>query len=525
MALPSYADDALIVSTAQLTKQDAKDAWDRLNKGPKDDPEVFVYIESLYTNAPLFGLNPDLMFGQAILETGYFTSAWWKNRRNPAGIGITGTKSQDDKSQRFANGNEAALGHIAHMLAYVDYRRGEARWSDAGMSQPIRAADQRYDAPYEADYSAKTLRDLGQVRRNEKGQWLGWSFDDPTYGAKIASRANEILGKQAPSPTQPEPAGRAIFGRVPHPAHIRAIADKSNGGGFDVVPPRKIVGTCTHEWMGSMNVQQVKNFFSCPSGERCQNALVDYVVMKDGMLIMLNDPRGTRSPWASGGGVGLPGGLEGDGPAFVSKFGVNQINAGLVSVEVMKQDGEQYTDEQIDTLARLYAYWHDQDGQLWSEHPYTTKYGIVTSFLHYEFGTTDCGKGELDDISKVQAKTKGYMKASQLGVSPTPVPPDVPTLPDPTIPGGLTLDEAKRRFGTVRRHNANGTVSTGGFDPKGVISLAWAQRSAQEQTWPAIEDWYVLNDSGQPLDVVTFSNNWRLLRVAERSGFQWYSVA
>lgn len=526
MAFTSYADTASFTGRAQLSNIQAKSALTKTGNAPKDDPQIGGYIDSLYETAPLLNLNADLLFGQAILETAWFTSGWWKQRRNPAGIGITGTASQDAQSQRFANGHEAALGHVAHMLAYVDYRRAESRWEEAALGVPIRTADQRFDAPYEADYSAQTLRGLGQVRQDPKtGQWLGWSLDDPTYGTKIATRINEILSKAAGSSTQPQPDPQApVFGRAVHPNYIDAIANKAGGSGYDTVPPRKIVGACTHEWMGNMSISGVRTFFSCPSGERCGNALVDYTVMKDGTLIRLNDPRGTRSPWASGGGVGSPGGLEGDGPAFVAKFGVNAINAGLVSCEVMKQDNEQYTDAQIDTLGKLYAYWHDQDGQLWSEHPYTTKYGIVTSFLHYEFGTTNCGVGEVDDITKVQAATRGYMKAAQLGGSDAPNPPDVPDLPPPTIPGGLSLEEAKIRFGKVTKHLPDGKTTTGGFDPNGIISLAWAQRAAQEKVWPRIEDWYVLTDSGEPLDVVTFSNNWRLMRVAERAGFQWYEV-
>lgn len=529
MPLNTYADTASLTGPAHLTSTQAKAALRKAGNVTIDDPEINEYIDSVYEIAPTFNLNPDLLLGQAILETGYFTSSWWKRRRNPAGIGITGTASQDNASQDFKNGHGAALGHIAHLLAYVDYRRAESQWDAAGLGTSIREADQRFDAPYEADYSAQDLRGLGQVRQNSLGQWLGWSFDDPMYGLKIASRINAVLSKATTveAPTVPAPeAQQPVFGRAKHPPYIEAIANKSGGSGFDWVAPRKIIGACTHEWMGSMSVSQVKNFFSCPSGERCGNALVDYTVMKDGTLIMLNDPRGTRSPWASGGGVGSPGGLEGDGTAFVAKFGVNAINARLVSVEVMKQDGEQYTDAQIDTLAQLYAYWHDQDGQLWSEHPYTMKYGMVMSFLHFEFGTTSCGKGELDDITKVQSKTKAYMKAAQLGSGTTdPIPPEVPDLPPPTIPGGLTIDEAKELFGTVTKHLPSGAITTGGFDPNGIISMAWAQRAAQEQVWPKIEDWYVLTDSGQPLDVVTFSNNWRLMRVAERAGFQWYEVA
>lgn len=385
-----------------------------------------------------------------------------------------------------------------------------ASWADGVRAARLRITDpgsfaaQTYGAknPYPATV---TLADLIAAFSPPP-----WNDTESIIRASVAY-LNVIAKEQTPMPT-------VTFGRVPHPAHRKEIANKSRPGqGYDLVSPRQNVGMTWHEWMG----YYIPGFFSCPNGERCSNALVDYAILKDGTIIMLNDPRGTRSPHASGGGVGLPGGLEGDGPAFVAKFGVGAINARTVSVEIVKLDGEQYTQKQIDAAAALAAYWHDQDGQRWDEHPYTSKYGIVTSFLHYEFGTTNCGKGELDDISKVQAATKGVMRKYQEGGSDVPVPPDVPPLPQPEIPGGLTLAQAKERFGTVTKHHPDGTTTTGGFDPNGVISLAWAHRAAAEKVWPKIEDWYVLKDSGEPFQIVTFANDWRLAQVSERAGWNW----
>ena len=279
----------------------------------------------------------------------------------------------------------------------------------------------------------------------------------------------------------------------------------------------------------------MKKFFG-PSGERYTNALVDYAIMRDsaGTIIRLNNPRGTRSPWASGGGV-EHGGLEGDGPAFYNKFGLGAINAKLVSTEIVKSDAQNYTDAQIESAARLAAYWHDQDGQYYFEHPYTTKYGIVTSFLHFEFGTTDCGKGELDDITKVQARTRAIMQQYQEGATEQPPdnPPDVPDLPDLQLPGGISLDKAKERFGTLRKIDAKvGTsklIGTFGFDQNGVISLGWAQKCAEVfgadyDKWPAAGDWIVFQEpiDKNTNDFITF-DGWdqNMIRKNEQQGFMW----
>lgn len=334
---------------------------------------------------------------------------------------------------------------------------------------------------------------------------------------------------------------KLVTGRVPHPIYIDAIVSKPNvqsGYGYDTVAPRVNVGCCWHEWAGSGNesIDFVKRFFG-PSGERYTNALVDYAIMRDsvGTIVRLNDPRGTRSPWASGGGVLEAGGLEGDGPAFYNKFGLGAINAKLVSTEIVKSDTQDYTDAQIESAARLAAYWHDQDGQYYFEHPYTTKYGIVTSFLHFEFGTTDCGKGELDDITKVQARTRAIMQQYQEGATEQPPdnPPDVPDLPPLNLPGGISLEKAKERFGTLRRIDAKvGTsklIGTYGFDPNGVISLGWAQKCAEVfgsdyDKWPAAGDWIVFTEpiDKNTNDLITF-DGWdqNMLRKNEQQGFVW----
>jgi hypothetical protein len=58
-----------------------------------------------------------------------------------------------------------------------------------------------------------------------------------------------------------------------------------------------------------------------------------------------------------------------------------------------------------------------------------------------------------------------------------------------------------------------------------VISLSWLHRCVETEEWPEAEDWWALSDSGGALDIVTFSNDWQLIRIAERQALMWANFA
>ncbi|MGD9711751.1 MAG: hypothetical protein AB7V46_06770, partial [Thermomicrobiales bacterium] len=127
--------------------------------------------------------------------------------------------------------------------------------------------------------------------------------------------------------------------------------------------------------------------------------------------------------------------------------------------------------------------------------------------------------------SRVQAVTRGIMRRFQQGGgSSAPVDPQVEDLPPVELPGGLSLDEARERFGTYRKHLPDGRIINGEFDAEGIISLAWAQRAAEEGVWPRIADWYVFEGSAALLNVVTFENDWLMIQQSERSGLMWVNL-
>ncbi len=506
------------------------------------DSKDLAFARALVDLCGQSGVDPVLALVQWLLETGNASSPRWNNDLNSSGIGIVA----NDTEQPFVipDVRAAAALHVQCLYSLVNRKLHPeiSLWpqADDWMQRVWLPKVQSASMP-----DVRTVGDLG-LRYVESGRPRAtWSFEDgkvpvDTYGKKLASRGREFYPEAteqiatSSGPTSTVPAGDAegpiVFGRVPRPPIVEMIVEKpvhqGSGFGYDRAPaPRKNVGLVHHETQGRGSGQFYHDFFSCPGGERCKNALVDFFIDRQGTIFMFNDPFGTRAGWANGGGVGQAGGLEGDGVRFFGVFGASGINFRLVSIEYEKRTEEDFTDAQVQSGGALAAWIHDLDGQPWESHPFVPKYGCVTSFLHYEFGTTDCGKGELDDISRVQAVTRGIMRRFQQGGgSDAPIDPQVEELPPAELPGGLTLAEAHDRFGTYRKHMPDGRIINGGFDPEGIISLAWAQRAAQEKDWPRIADWYVFEGSEAILNLVTFENDWLLVQQSERSGLMWVNL-
>lgn len=483
--------------------------------------------------------DPVILAAIAWIETGEagtglpWRSRWWLGRNNAGNLGVTGDPAQDAASQRWQTPHDGAVALVAHYVAYAWGSRWRSAWDTDALGLPG-MQDKRFQTVLEA---------TGGVPVDTLGGLSGRWSTDMAYGDKLAERCNALMTAIAASATDPivttpatdpepietgEDAMSNVFGRVPHPPFIDLPVSKQYAGqGYTQIPAgsRKIVGVMNHETQGHGSGQWYRDFFSCPNGARCADALVDYLITRDGTIYRLNDPANDRSPWANGG----PLGLEGDGPAFYARFGAAGVNNSLISIEHESLNNENWTDAQVRSSGLLNAYWHDQDAQDWESYPYVPRYGCVTSLAHFEIGTTDCGKGELDDITRVQAIARGEMKKWQTMDSGPSVPetPSVPDQPDtPTLPGGADPAKAAKAFGTLVKHMPDGKTKDAPFDPRGVISLSYTHRCIGEfglnyDQWPEAEDWWALSDSGKTLDIVTFSNEWQLIRTAERQGIMW----
>jgi hypothetical protein len=301
---------------------------------------------------------------------------------------------------------------------------------------------------------------------------------------RCMARATFLAAQEHPMPD-------LVFGRVPDPTDVRVIVTKAGpGNGYDLVPPRQIVGTCLHSTWGTGTVEWYAQFFGI-GGERHDDALVDYLVEPGGRIGMLNDPRGTRSPWANGNARGL----EGDGPAFVAALGSGAINARLVSIERVGR-GEPMPPAQFEAVARLIAYVHDQARVPWDRFPFNPNVGCVTQMQHWEFSSdhtegTGCPfMGVQGQTTAYQARVREIMRIAQtatVATTTTPTPATTTTAPpqlpgaDARLPPGMTPAMARERFGVLT--TARGRYA---FDPTGSVSRLWVEEGRVTGRWPAI---------------------------------------
>src|SRR5690606_10402263 len=81
--------------------------------------EVRSYVSYAYKYAIEAGVDPTVVVSHAANETDFFRSNWWRDRLNPAGMGITGWWKDDAASPTFDTGEQAARAHVAHMMLYA----------------------------------------------------------------------------------------------------------------------------------------------------------------------------------------------------------------------------------------------------------------------------------------------------------------------------------------------------------------------------------------------------------------------
>ena len=287
-----------------------------------------------------------------------------------------------------------------------------------------------------------------------------------------------------------------VFGRVPKPPMTVMIVPKGASGqtGWFQCPPRHNVGFMAHETQGVASGQWYYDFFSCPNGERCRDALVDFLIDQQGVIFMFNDPEGTRAPWANGGGALQSGGLEGDGVAYVNYFGLAAVDTKTISCEIVKNHDAPMTAKQIISLGKLFAYYADRDQQPWTNWPAIAKYNGTRVYLnHYEIGTTNCHINT-DDNDKVIAEVQKNLKAAQQdGVTPAE---PVYVAADPMQPG--TFVKNGRLFLEVNKDYVT---------QRPVKPYRYADFKADQQTGPEIpkgttvKALHVVSDTGPTSDL------------------------
>jgi hypothetical protein len=322
------------------------------------------------------------------------------------------------------------------------------------------------------------------------------------------------------------------FGRVVHPPFRDRLIPDAATHAWDDLGQRNPIGAVFHTMVGTLWGTD-RWFRHDPESGRWPSGLTDYGVGGsadgpewDGVILRWNDPRGRRSGWANGGSDGL----EGDGPLFVRTLGIDAINRDLVSIE--RSDGGDIatpiSPKQFESMCALTAYWFDQARVPWDSFPINANVGggIVTHFLHKEFATKGCPWAAVESrIDEVQERIRQILRAAQTNDGPEVEP--IPAMPDHGWwPQGYGVDALRERFGTLSRHEADGSVQGMRFDPNGVISNAWVARGVAEQMevgeLPGARDWWShpVGD-GRQVDVVTFTNGWTLLRPDRAIAWRW----
>jgi murein DD-endopeptidase MepM/ murein hydrolase activator NlpD len=131
--------------------------------------DAAAIIAAVTTNARAISpYDLNLILGQQAVETGNWTSPAWINRRNPAGIAITGDNVQGPDFGTIDRGIKAQLELLSDY--YLDARHPWGVLAEFGLG---------FDAPL----GKQTLRDMD-------GVWAA----DPAYSTAIADRTNLVIG-------------------------------------------------------------------------------------------------------------------------------------------------------------------------------------------------------------------------------------------------------------------------------------------------------------------------------------------
>lgn len=163
------------------------------------------YLDTVYDIAPKIGMRAEVVVAQSWHETAEnngkgqwvpWTSAWWKQRLNPAGLGITDDTKQNNASKTWTSGRDAAIAHMTHLWLYA---KGEQLPPNGGLAI---AADPRW---------AEAVR-VGRagIAPTIDGLTNTWGMDDrndgdnKSYADKLLERLN-ALDPQLGSVTTPAP--------------------------------------------------------------------------------------------------------------------------------------------------------------------------------------------------------------------------------------------------------------------------------------------------------------------------------
>jgi hypothetical protein len=417
---------------------------------------LLPYLTELYAFAPKYGLDSDVLVGQADLETGAFTSGFYVNDGNVAGFGVP-SKGPPQGLKYTATG--AARAQVIHWCAYLG----------VDVSEADQKLDPRWNAVFEASLedTVSTTADMGN------GTWA----EDPDYPRLLIERYTAYWGEytdasSVPTPSKETPVSTTLtYGRVPFPGFVdrkAATANKPEGIGWDNLGRRTPMFVVLHRMLGTLN--STDSYFPQASTQ----ALTDFGLgtsnvdgqASDGKIIQWNDPRGYRAGWSSG-PVSAP---YGDALKWIqwsgNKWGVSICNVCGVSIEHSGQYNDAVSDFAFGEDAKFLAYWFDQFKIAWDKAPIHPVTGISAVTWHQEWtigtGKICPGPWLMENTDRLIAAAAAIMKTYQLGGGDVVTPPGVSPVVTPPAPQYAKPQAIPElvNFSVKDADTANATVDT-----------------------------------------------------------------
>jgi hypothetical protein len=412
------------------------------------------------------GIDPVVMGAVGWVETGYgdqglpFRHPNWKDDFNFGNLGKTGDEAQDAAAQTWATPYDGTAASVAHMVAYRYGDNWRQFWDSDDFGDP-RQLDRRFDLAIANTPNGRGVKTIGELNNR-------WAVDrDNDYGGKLAQRANALQAKieqyrrengtppvEPPAePEEPMPT-RDPYDLIRDYVVDRWIHKDEEGQGFNY-GNRDIVALAEHETQGEGTGEWYADFFECPYGERCEDALVDYLIPQNEKKIYRyqNPYTSNRIPHASGGSAASITQLARKMSARMGNpYG--GVNAFVAALEVVKRRGAAMTADQIELTARLLAYTWAMRGYSVDDAMYPDEFGndVKTSVNHSDLYTSTSCRINDDDRQAFEAMALEFLRAFYAGT--TPVPPVKPTYAPPAMRAAC-----QRSFGPKGRNGFSSTTA------------------------------------------------------------------
>lgn len=315
--------------TASATLEQAQ-AWSRQRRAARL-PELDAYFAEIWRLGSSVGYDPAVVVAQSSLETEGWTLPAWRERLNPAGIGIS---ADFDRGISFRDGVDAARAHLVHLSSFVK-----------GYDPRLRSfihLDPTWQSVFEAGHAgtASVVEDL-------TGRWS----NDICYGRHILDHYDALRDSIQVPGEQPPPSP----GRAPAPTGIDYVRTGNwNERAFEQHP----LGIVFHI-SGEEDVDQTIACYQNPISRISVHALV----ARSGRIHLIVDP--SRAAWSNNDVKNPRRDVEWLNQSIAKsadRGGPMSLNDFTLAIEFVGAPQTQPTEEQYRSIIELSAYWRDRFG-------------------------------------------------------------------------------------------------------------------------------------------------------------------